>query len=198
MYTTKAIVAPALALLGLGASAHGAMVTPETMMHVVDAGTELRVLWLLTDTDEQVFGYTLDLDLVATDGTGAVTIDAAQTNFFEMRNVIVAGGAPLDPTFSVINPDGMGGAFISANTADLSGVVPIDGVNDVLAEVVLTIPADAQGEFMVTLGSASVLADPGGQAIDFTSAPLVLNVIVPGPGALACLAGMLSLRRRRS
>lgn len=197
--TLRASAAGLVAIAATPALAQIGLITPESTSLEALPGSELRVLWLVSDVDAGLFGYSLDIDAQPSDSIGAITIDAVQTNFFESRNLIVAGGGMLDPVFSTITDDGAGGVVINANTPDLSTVVPMDGVNDVLAEVVFTIPDDALGEFVFSLGASSVLADAAGGAVPFESSDLLISVVpTPGVGVFALVGCSMVCRRRRS
>ena len=162
-----------------GSSAGGAAAVPEgagpTELIVLD-GPELQLcvgrtesmLFLLQQNTTPLFGYSLDIDIVPAAGaTGSVTVNVGLTNFFEVRNLITAGGAELDPLFSVILDTGDGGVFVSANTADGSTVLAVDDVNDVLVEVFFEASPDAGGDFMIELGPGSALSDGSGFAVPF-------------------------------
>lgn len=195
--THRLFVAAALGALGCG-TASAALIEPAQPVFEVLPGAEVRVLWLLRDTATPLFGYSLDLQPAAPGGgtTGAVSIDTAQTNFFPARNVIQAGGADLDPLFSVIQPSGPGGIFVSTNTADLSTVVSVEGVNDALAEVVLLASADSQGDFVFNLGQGTALSDANGFPVPFTGSSVTIRV-VPAPGAAASILCTLLIATRR-
>jgi len=196
---TTAVVAAGL--LGVSPCALAATVAPGSTKIEALPGTQVSVLWLIGDVSTPLFGYSLDLNLapVLPMNTGVVTVDVGATNFFPARNLIAAGGATLDPVFSVILSDGMGGVFISANTDDGSTVLPVAGVNDVLTELVFTISADALGEFTFVLGPGSALSDAQGFPVPFDGGSVTITV-VPAPSvAVASLlsVGVLALRRRR-
>ncbi len=172
-----------------GLPAGGAAAAPEgagpTELIVLD-GPELQLcvgetesmLFLLRQNTTPLFGYSLDIDIVPAAGaTGSVTVNVGLTNFFEVRNLITAGGAVLDPLFSVILDTGDGGVFVSANTADGSTVLAVDDVNDVLVEVFFEASPDADGDFMIELGPGSALSDGSGFAVPFA---FTAGVVVAG------------------
>ena len=131
-------------------------------------GQTESMLFLLRLNTTPLFGYSLDIDIVPAAGaTGSVTVNVGLTNFFEVRNLITAGGAELDPLFSVILDTGDGGVFVSANTADGSTVLAVDDVNDVLVQVFFEASPDAGGDFMIELGPGSALSDGSGFAVPF-------------------------------
>ena len=160
-------------------------------------GASATSLALLGESVTPLFGYSLDLEIVALAGsTGTISIDTAATNFFLARNLIAAGGAALDPVFSVIQP-AMNGAFISANTADLSTVTATPGVNDVLAQLFFAASSDASGDFEVRVGGGTALSDGNGFPVAFESRSLPIRVI-PAPASLALLVGgLMAIGRRR-
>lgn len=158
------------------------------------------MLWLIEGISIPLFGYSLALRPIDNGGLpqlGSVSIDVDASNFFEPRNVIVAGGKDLHPTFTLITGQADGGAFFSTNTADFSTVLVQPGVNDVLAEVVFTVGSDALGTFVFDLGPASALSDALGFPIAFQSLGMTM-VVIPSPASIALLlAGGVYVRRRR-
>jgi hypothetical protein len=163
-------------------------------------GSQVSVLWMIETSTAPLFGYSLDLNLLADVSgtrTGSTVINTDASNFFDQKNLITAGGGTRDQIFSVMLGDGSGGAFISTNSNDGSVFMAEAGVNDVLAEIVFDISADASGVFVFDLGPGSALSDANGFPVDFTGIGLELNV-VPSPGALSlpCVA-FLAARRRR-
>lgn len=191
----------ALAVLGtwhigsasLGMAAPIAIAIEPEISEVTPGGT-VDVLFVARGGDTPIFGYSLDVDVLPTqDAVGTVTVDVASTNFFDVRNLITAGGAVRDPQFSWIIDPGDGGVFISTNTEDGSTLLPVEGVNNVLAQVVFDVSADAFGDFTIDLGPATALANA-----DFDFAPGTITV-VPEPGMLTLGVlgiGLLALRRR--
>lgn len=157
------------------------------------------VLFLIQEDATPLFGYSLDINIVPLAGSvGTVDVDLLSTNFFDARNLITAGGRVRDPTFSDIIDTGDGGVFITTNTDDNSTVLPIVGVNDVLAEVVFSVSPDALGDFSIELGEGSALSDGNAFPIDFTFTPGIISVI-PEPSSLSMLLflGVYLLGRRR-
>jgi len=178
------------------------IITPEQTFVEVLPGSQVSILWLAQDIATPLFGYSLDITPVtASRGatSGLVGIDLGATNFFPDRNLILAGGAELDPLFSVIQDNGSGGVFVSTNTADFSAILPVAGVNDVLAEVVFVASADALGDFVFDLGPATALSDASGFPVDFTSQTLTIRVIpAPMSAGVLSIAALATTRRRRS
>lgn len=171
---------------------------------VYAAGGSGSVVIRLADVTAPLFGYSLDLRISPAAGAdGTIVADLARTHFFDSENLISAGGATRDPLFSVILPTARG-VFISSNTSDGSAVSAEPGVNDVLAELFFTISADAEGEFLIDLGPASVLSGPGGNPVAFEFTPLkfmVVGNVIPAPGApvmtFAVWTALTVARRRR-
>jgi hypothetical protein len=186
------------ALAGVSGHAVGGLIHPGQTMLEVLPGSQVRVLWIVDDVSAPLFGYSLDLNLVSS-GLGSVTANDSESNFFESRNLIVAGGRELDPLFSVINSDGLGGLFLSTNTSDFSSVIATSGVNDVLAEIVFDVSEDASGEFVFDLASGTALSDSDGFPVAFDQVALSIHVVPAPLSALPIGAvGLLSIRRRRS
>lgn len=178
------------------------VIRPESEVLVVQAGTEVSVLWMLEQSSVPLFGYSLDLNIVPDVGEvrqGSVAVSTDLTNFFDSQNLISAGGGTRDSFFSVILPDATGGVFLSTNASDSqSAFVAELGVNDVLAEMIFDISADAQGTFVFELGNATALSDADGIAVGFSAVSLSI-VVVPAPCSLhlACLLfGFTRIRRR--
>lgn len=180
------------------------VIAPEQSLVEVLPGSQVSVLWLVQDVTTPLFGYSLDIDLVTSpialsEVTGTVAVDAAATNFFESRNLILAAGGELDTFFTLIESDDAGGVFINTNTADFSTILPAAGVNDVLAEVVFTASADALGDFTFELGPGTALSDGAGFPVPFGGSSLTISVIpAPGGTVLCAIVGAVALRRRRS
>jgi len=155
-------------------------------------GQQVAVLCLIRGNTTPLLGYTLDVTATASPGAiGSLVLDVSGTNFFDSRNVITAGGSTRDPLFSVIESDGAGGLSITALTDDLSTVLAVDNVNDVLAEVLFDVPPGAEGEFVVTLGSGSALSDMNGAAIPFTFLPGTIRVFNPAEVPVVSEWGMI-------
>jgi len=180
----------------------GEVIAPDQSELVVTPGSQTSVHWTLSANATPIFGYSLDLNLVSSPeiGGGGVVIDPSASSFFDERNVIAAGGAARDPFFSVIEADGSGGAFVSTNTDDASTVQAVEGVNDVLFEMVVDIAPDAApGDYTYELGGGTALSDADGFAIPFTGNALEITV-VPAPGAvwmLVCGACAAARQRRK-
>jgi len=157
------------------------VVQPATL--TLDAGDIGSVLIKLQQNTTGLFGYSLDVQFVPTAGAmDSVNADIDQTNFFDVQNLIIAGGATMDPIFSVILDPGDGGVFVSANTDDGSTVMAVDDVNDVLAQVFFKACPNASGEFSIVLGPASALSDGNGFPVPFTFTPATI-VVNAGPPA---------------
>ncbi|MCA9276993.1 MAG: hypothetical protein KDA29_13300 [Phycisphaerales bacterium] len=177
------------------------VIRPELEVLVVQAGTEVSVLWKLEQSSIPLFGYSLDLNIVPDAGgvrQGSVAVNTERTNFFDSQNLISAGGGTRDSFFSVILPDATGGAFLSTNASDTNSAFVAElGVNDVLAEMYFDISADAEGTFVFELGNATALSDADGIAVGFSAVSLSI-VVVPAPSTLpmACLLfGYTRVRR---
>lgn len=129
-----------------------------------------------------LFGYSLDIDIRPEAGaTGSLWADVQLTNLYESENIITAGGASLDPVFTVILDTGDGGVFISANTQDSSTVLAQAGVNDVLAQIWVRATVHATGLYTIDLGPATALSDANGFPVDYGFTPITIDVqdIVP-------------------
>lgn len=165
---------------------------------VVSPGESAVLFFLIRNNTTPLLGYSLDVDIAAAPGaTGTVTANVAATSFYEVLNLISAGGATLDPTFSVITDPGDGGVFINAITEDNSTVLAAAGVNDVLARVVVNASTDADGEFDVQLGPASVLSDGAAFPVPFTFEDGIVTIRQTVPiisrGSLAIMFALVLL-----
>ena len=140
-------------------------------------GTTVSVLFLIRDNSTPLLSYTLDVNIVPQSGsTGTVTANVSATNFYDVRNLITAGGAMRDPFFSVIQDNGSGGVSVTTITSDLSTVQAVDNVNDVLAQVFFDVPQGALGDFTIELASGSVLVDGNAASVPFTFTPGTIQV----------------------
>lgn len=158
----------------------GEEVIVEPASTTVLAGNHVTVLFLLRSNMTPLLGYTLNVKPVAQAGAiGTITPNVVETNFFDPRNIITAGGAPRDPFFSVIQDDGAGGVSVSTMTDDLSTVVAVEGVNDAFAEVVLDVTSGTKGDFLLTLGPGSAISDGNGQPIPFDFTEGSVRVLDP-------------------
>jgi hypothetical protein len=143
----------------------------------LETGETEALLFLLQGNVTPLFGYSLEIEIVPIDdATGTVDVCVVQTNFFDERNLIIAGGAPLDEDFALIFGTPEGGVFINANTADGSTVLAVPDVNDVLAEVHFTAGTDASGEFEIVLAAATALSDVDGFEVPYTASLATVNV----------------------
>ncbi len=161
---------------------------------VVSPGESVSILFQIRDNTTPLLGYSLDLDIGANPGAeGEVRANVEATEFYEVRNLITAGGATLDPLFSVISDPGDGGVFVNALTDDNSTVLAVTGVNDILARVILEASTDASGDFNVSLGPASVLSDGGGFAVPFTfgGGSVTIRQVVPAASSSSTVAMMI-------
>jgi len=144
-------------------------IIPQPGVLYAEPGASVQILFHLRFNTTPVLGYSLDVDINKIgDARGEVLADAAATNFFDSRNLFLAAGLTLDPAFSMVIAQPDGGVFVNAITADSSVTVAIDGVNDILAEVVFDVAHDACGEFELSLGPASALSDAQALPIVFT------------------------------
>jgi len=186
----------------------GERIVVEPQSSTVISGSSLSVLFLIQDNTAPLAGYTLDVTVAGEPGVmGTVTANVAATNFYDVQNLITAGGATRDPFFSVIQGSEGGGVSLSTMTEDLSTVLAMDGVNDVLAQVVFDVSEDAHGDFTIQLTASSVLADSNFDSVPFTFAPATIRTLNPalvpatsdwGMAVLALLtvtAGSLLVRR---
>jgi len=145
-------------------------------------GTTVSVLFLIRDNTTPILSYTIETNAVAQTGaTGSVTANVSATNFFDVRNLITAGGAMRDPFFSTIEDNGNSGVSVTTITSDLSTVLAVDDVNDVLAQVFFDVPQDALGDFSIDLASGSVLVDGNAATIPFAFTPGTIHVVSPIP-----------------
>jgi len=186
---------------GFAASASAEMIFVEPEATTMLPGETQSVLFRLSENDTPLFGYSLDVRFAPGPGaTGSIDADVAQTNFFDESNLISAGGAERDPDFSVIQPAGDGGVFISTNTEDGSTVLAEEGVNDVLAQVFFTASSDALGEFIPVLtDNGTALSDGQGFPVDFDFSGGSITVIPAPAGGFALLgAAVAGLAPRRS
>jgi hypothetical protein len=185
------------------ASAEVLLFQPATLS--AEPGSTVRALVLLRESSVPLRGYSLEVRGSSAPDQGGgrgvlppVRVDTAQTNFFDPRNLITAGGLVRDGVLSVISPRPFGGVFVSAVTTT-GTITATAGVNDVLAEIVFRIAPDSPlGTTEFDFGTLTALGDANGSAVPFTSTGVSVTVI-PGPAALALLglAGVAAARRRR-
>jgi hypothetical protein len=181
----------------------------ELQSSIVISGSSLSVLFLIRDNTTPLAGYTLDVTVVDAPGTvGTVMANVAGSNFYDVQNFITAGGANRDPFFSVIQASEGGGISISTMTDDLSTVVAVDGVNDVLAQVMFDVSQDAHGPFTVQLTASSALADGNFDPVPYAFTPATIRALNPALvpaasdwgllvlGLLTVTAGSLLVKRR--
>lgn len=141
------------------------------------SGETVSLLAMILQNSTPLLGYSLDVDVIPAAGAvGSVTADVAATNFYEVQNLITAGGAELDPLFSAILDLGDGGVFINAITADDSTVLAVADINDALGEILFDVSGDACGDFAVQFGPASALSDADAFAVPFDVEPAVIRV----------------------
>ena len=170
-------------------------------------GSTVSVLFLIRDNSTPILSYTLDVNIVPQSGSmGTVTANVSMTNFYDVRNLITAGGAMRDPFFSVIQDNG-GGVSVTTITSDLSTVQAVVNVNDVLAQVFLDVPPDALGDFTIELASGSVLVDGNAATVLFSFTPGTIRVTNSIPalsewgmmvlGLFVVTAGCVVLVKRR-
>jgi hypothetical protein len=148
-------------------------------------GQTVSVLFLIRDNTTPILSYTIETNAVAQAGAvGTLTANVAMTNFYDVRNLITAGGATRDPFFSFIEDNGNGGVSVTTITADLSTVQAVDNVNDVLAQVFFDVPQDALGDFTIELASGSVLVDGNAAPVPFafTSGMIRVTNSIPAVG----------------
>jgi hypothetical protein len=145
-------------------------------------GQTVSVLFLIRNNTTPILSYTVDANAVAQAGAvGTVTGNVAMTNFYDPRNIFTAGGVMRDPLFSFIEDNGSGGVSVTTITANLSTVLAVDNVNDVLAQVFFDVPQDALGDFTIALGSASILVDGNAAPIPFAFTPGTIHVTTSIP-----------------
>jgi hypothetical protein len=190
------------------AALQGERIVVEPQSSVVISGSSLSVLFLIRDNTTPLAGYTLDVTVTGEPGTmGTVTANVAATDFYDVQNLITAGGASRDPFFSVVQGSEGGGVSLSTMTDDLSTVLAVDGVNDVLGQVVFEVSEDAHGDFTIQLTPSSALADGNFDYVPFTFAPATIRALNPALvpaasdwgllvlGLLTVTAGSLLLRK---
>ena len=168
--------------------------------------SQVMVVTVRVSSDAAIFGYTLRIDLTPGAGaTGTVSFDVGSCTYGGSEALI--GSALRDAGFSEIKLID-GDLLVSTNTSDLSAVMPVAGTKDVLASIVLTASADAEGTW--TLGfvqpvSALSGADFGELQVTWLGATLQISPVSPGccgtTGAVPLLAtffgiGVMSWRRR--
>lgn len=162
---------------GMPAAGASEQIVVEPQSTVATPKGTVTVLFLIRNNTTPLLGYSLDVEIVpGPDARGTVTADVAGTNFYDVQNVITAGGATRDPFFSVIQDSGDGGVFVNTITDDNSTVLAVDNVNDVLAEVVLNVSGAACGDFTIQLGQSSALSDGDGFPVAFAFVPGTIAV----------------------
>lgn len=165
---------------GPAAAVQGEWIVAEPESSVVISGSSLSVLFLIRDNTTPLAGYTLDATVAGEPGTvGTVAANVAATNFYDVQNLITAGGASRDPFFSVIQGSEGGGVSLSTMTDDLSTVQAVGGVNDVLGQVVFDVSEDAHGDFTIQLTASSTLADGNFDSVPFAFAPAAIRALNP-------------------
>jgi hypothetical protein len=141
------------------------------------SGTMHGVLFLIRGNTTPLAGYTLHVGVFAEpSASGTVTADINATNFYDTRNIITAGGAVRDPMFSIIGSDDDGGVVVTTVTENLSTVTALDGINDVLVQVMVNVSHPAAGDFTIGLREGSVLVDGNGSSVPFVFAPGTIHV----------------------
>ena len=99
----------ALAAACMAGAARSEDIALELPPGAIHPGDTFSVLFLLQDNSTPLFGYSLEVDVLAQPkSVGSITADIALTNFFDERNLITAGGATRDPDFSFIFDTGDG------------------------------------------------------------------------------------------
>lgn len=115
------------------------------------------------ESDVPIFCYTLELKATPRPGaTGSVSFDPNTSDWGDPQNLIVGGGKTRDPEFTILMPSGddPNHLFVNTNTDDLSAVLPVEGVNDILVRVALTASQDAEGGWDIGfVDGVSVLGD---------------------------------------
>ncbi|MCG8407756.1 MAG: hypothetical protein MI923_21360 [Phycisphaerales bacterium] len=192
------IIVTGLVVLALGHAVHAEVVSVESKSLTITQGQIISIIFRLDENTTPLLGYSLDIDVTPDiNALGTIESDLMATNFFDSENLITAAGLVRDPIFSQIVDPGDGGVFITTNTADLSTVIAVSGVNDALAEVVFRAPEDALGRFIVDLGPASFLSDENVNAVSFDYDPVTLNVIPEPQSSLLCCLVFAAIAARR-
>lgn len=175
----------------LGGIAGGETIVSVPGALTVKPGAAFSIRLRLDGSEVPLFGYSLAVRAVPVAGAvGSVAVSVAETTLYPPRNLILAAPSapPIDPLFTVILPWATTGVFINANTQDLSTVLALPDINDVLAEVHFTASADAAGTFVLELGQASVLGDGFGFPVPFAFVAAMIEVD-PDPGVSPDLNG---------
>ena len=164
-------------VVGTSVASTGEQIIVEGQTTFALPGRTVSVLFLIRANTTQLLSYTLDVNIVPqSDSMGTVTANVSATNFYDVRNLITAGGAMRDPFFSVIQDNGDDGVSVTTITSDLSTVQAVDNVNDVLAEVFFDVPQNALGDFTIVLASGSALVDGNAASVPFTFTPGTIRV----------------------
>lgn len=150
----------------------------------------------LTSDSAPVSGYSLEIEVVPLPGTsGSVTVNAVATGFYDLQNLITAGGLERDPARSGIflSPERVLGF---ARTIDDVLVAPVPGINDVLLDLHLLPSPGSFGDFELRFGPATAFYGAGGASVPFDAQSAILHVV---PAPTTCVIGallLLPLRRR--
>ena len=174
----------------------GEVIAPEQASLLIEPGGSASAIYLLSESRTPLFGYSLDFEIIPSpSASGTLSIDTTATNFFDLRNLITAGGLMRDPVFSTIagRPTG---AFVSTNVLGDGLVTATQGVNDVLAELVFRASPDAEGTFEVRLTDGSALSDGMGFGVPFDALTLSINVVPQPVAPMLLIAGIVFFRRR--
>jgi hypothetical protein len=153
----------------------------------------------LVDNTQPLISYGLDLELSDLGVTsGSVAINHTATNFYPTQNLIQQGGGTLNTSKTI---DALDGTFvINAANAGTFGLALAGTGHNILAQVVIDVSADAAGSFQVGLDDIAyftVLWNESFQSVPFSTQNSPITVqIVPEPGCLALLGGLLALGRR--
>ena len=165
------------------------------------APDSLMLFDLMVASDTPIFGYTLRLSITPEPGaTGSVVLDATASDWGDPANLIEGAGETRDPDFTLLKMagDDPNDLFATTNTEDLSTVLPVAGVNDLLLRAAVISSPDALGTWTIDfVGGVTVLSDGSFQSISATWG--AATIFVPEPSCLAILACCsVLLARRRS
>jgi hypothetical protein len=152
-------------------------------------------LEIAVDSSDAIFGYTLQLTLTPeASAEGTLSFDVGNSDWGDPVSLIEP--TKRDATFTELKLNG-DDLFANTNTSDLSAVVPVAGINDILLRATIVSSSDAYGWWTLSfVPGVSVLSDVNFRPID--AAWDTERIFVPEPATLAVLVSgsLLALRRR--
>jgi len=165
----------------------------------VEPGGIAETSWYVLGEHAPIAGYSIVLSVSESAGShtpSLVNFDEVRSSFDPLRNLFIADGIPLDPTFSFIDVLSDGRFVATALPALGEAVSPEPSHNDSLAFVSFRVLSPVGTRLFVSPTAGTSFIDVDGGRLPHTTDTLEI-IVVPSPGSVIIVLAVSGLIRSR-